>query len=120
MPPLTRTFQDALSGISYVLRTQRNARIHLAITGAVIVMGIWLRIEGMKWALLATAAGLVWTAELMNTAIEATVDLASPDRHPLAGTAKDVSAGAVLLAAIAAVIIGFLVLGPPLLERVKP
>ncbi len=112
------TFRNAISGIAYVLRTQRNARIHLGITSAVLLLGIWLRLSLSEWVLLATVAGLVWSAELINTAIETAVDLASPERQELAGTAKDISAGAVLLAAMVAAIVGLLVLGPPLLDRI--
>lgn len=114
---LTKSFRNAFSGISYVLRTQRNARIHLGITSAVVVLGVWLGLEIMQWALLTIATGLVWTAEFINTAVEAMLDLAHPQEHHLAGTAKDVSAGAVLLAAAAAAVIGLLILGPPLLAR---
>ena len=118
--PLSKSFRDAFSGIAYVLRTQRNARIHFGITVAVVVVGIWLKIGSMQWVALIIVAGLVWTAELVNTAVEAVVDLASPQEHPLARVAKDICAGAVLLAAIAAVLVGALVLGPPLLTRLFP
>ncbi len=115
--PLARSFRDAFSGIYYVLRTQRNAKIHLGITVAVVVLGAWLGLGISQWVPLVLAAGLVWTAEIVNTAVEAAVDLISPREHPLAGTAKDVSAGAVLLAAAAAALVGILILGPPLLAR---
>lgn len=114
---LARSFRNAFSGISHTLRTQRNARIHLGITIAVLALGAWLRIETEQWVPLVIAAGLVWTAEFINTALEAAVDLASPQEHPLAETVKDVSAGAVLLAAAAAALVGVLVLVPPLLAR---
>ena len=117
---LARSFRNAFSGISYALRTQRNARIHLGITLAVLVLGTWLRIGAEDWVPLIIAAGLVWTAELVNTALEAAIDLASPQEHALAKTSKDVSAGAVLLAATAAVVVGILILGPPLLTRIFP
>jgi len=117
---LARSFRNAFAGISHTLRTQRNARIHLGITIAVVALGAWLRIEIEQWVPLILAAGLVWTAEFVNTALEAAVDLASPKEHPLAETAKDVSAGAVLLAAVAAAVVGILVLAPPLLVRLLP
>ena len=115
---LSNSFRNAFSGISYALRTQRNARIHLGITLAVLVLGVWLRIGAEDWVSLIVAAGLVWTAELINTALEAAIDLASPQEHSLAKISKDVSAGAVLLAAAAATAVGILVLGPPLLTRI--
>jgi diacylglycerol kinase len=71
----------------------------------------------LEWCALILAAGLVWVAELLNTALETVVDLASPDRHPLAGKAKDIGAAAVLVAAMIAVLLGVLILGPPLWTR---
>ena len=118
--PLVQSFRDAFSGIAYVLRSQRNARIHLVVTASVVVLGFWLQLDIVQWISIALAAGLVWTAEFINTALEATVDLISPKERPLAGIAKDISAGAVLLAVLAAVVVGVLVLGPPLLDRLQP
>ena len=115
--PLAKSFQNAFSGIYYVLRTQRNARIHLVITTAVGLLGTWLGLGISQWVPLVLAAGLVWTAEIVNTAVETVVDLSSPQERSLAGTAKDVSAGAVLLSAAAAAVVGILILGPPLLAR---
>lgn len=115
--PLARSFQNAFSGIYYVLRTQRNARIHLVITTAVGLVGTWLGLGISQWVPLVLAAGLVWTAEIVNTAVETLVDLSSPQERSLAGIAKDVSAGAVLLSAAAAAVVGILILGPPLLAR---
>lgn len=117
MPSLAQTFRNAVAGLRYTLRTQRNARIHLAITLLALGLAGWLRLAAQDWAVLIVVAGLVWTAELFNTALEAAVDLATPEQHQLARVAKDVSAGAVLLAAGAAFVTGLLILGPPLLER---
>jgi diacylglycerol kinase len=83
----------------------------------VIALGLWLGLSRVEWAILALTIGLVWTAEFINTALEATVDLASPDIHPLARIGKDVGAAAVLVAAILSVVIGLLILGPPLWAR---
>ncbi|HEY4666149.1 MAG TPA: diacylglycerol kinase family protein [Anaerolineales bacterium] len=115
---LVSSFRNALTGLNELLRTQRNARIHLAITLAVIGLAAWLRLSAADWALLAVTAALVWTAELINTALEAVVDLASPGRQPLARLAKDLSAAAVLVAAVGAAVVGALVLAPPLFRRV--
>jgi len=115
---LVSSFRNALSGLNELLRTQRNARIHLGITLAVIGLAAWLRLSAADWALLAVTAALVWTAELINTALEAVVDLASPGRQPLARLAKDLSAAAVLVAAVGAAVVGALVLAPPLFRRV--
>ena len=95
-----------------MLRTQRNSWIHATATVCVIGLGLWLSLSFIQWAILALTIGLVWMAEFVNTALEAVVDLASPDIHPLARVGKDVGAAAVLVAAITSVIVGLLILGP--------
>lgn len=110
----TRSFGHALEGLGYAWRTQPNVRIHVGILAVIVLVGLVLRIDLTAWALIVLAAGLVFAAELLNTGIETVVDLASPDLHPLAKAAKDVAAGAVLVAAMTAVGVGLLVLGPPL------
>ena len=77
-------FQHAFAGLWYVLRTQRNAWIHAIATIGVILLGLWLQIEWRDWALLILAILVVWLAEIINTALEAITDLASPGIHPLA------------------------------------
>ena len=111
------SFRHAFAGLAHVLRTQRNAWIHALASLAVVLLALWLQLSVTHWALLFLAMALVWTAEFVNSALEATVDLASPNLHPLAKVGKDVGAAAVLLAALAAALVGFLVLGPPLIER---
>jgi diacylglycerol kinase (ATP) len=110
-------FHYAFQGWSYVLRTQRNAWIHSVIAAAVLIVGIWLGLPARDWAVLILTIALVFTAEFVNSAIEAVVDLASPETHPLAKIGKDVGAAAVLVAAIASVLIGLLILGPPLWQK---
>jgi len=117
---LVKTFRDAFTGLGYVVRTQRNARIHLSITLLVFAIAAWLRITAQDWAILVLTAALVWTSELINTALEAVVDLASPQEQPLARAAKDLAAGAVLIAALAAIVVGVLLLGPALLRKLMP
>lgn len=109
-----QSFKFAFNGIGYVLCSQRNAKIHSAITLAVLVLGAWLKISPLGWAVLALTIGVVLAAEMLNTAVEAVVDLVSPEYHPLAKIAKDAAAGAVLWLAMAAVVVGLLILGPPL------
>lgn len=92
-----------------LLNTQAHARIHLAATLGVVIFAVWLDVSRADWLALVLAMALVWVSEAINTAIEAVVDLASPALHPLAGKAKDVAAGAVLLASLAALVIGVLV-----------
>jgi diacylglycerol kinase (ATP) len=112
-----QAFRHAFAGWWFVLRTQRNAWIHACATAAVLAVGLWLGLERHAWALLLLAIGLVWLAEFLNTALEAVVDLASPEAHPLARVGKDVGAAAVLIAALTAAAVGLLVLGPQLLAR---
>lgn len=107
-------FKYAFHGWRYVIRTQRNAWIHAWMTMLVVLVGLWLRLPARDWAVLLVTITLVWTAEFINTALEAVVDLASPSRHPLAKVGKDVGAAAVLLAALTSVVVGLLILGPPL------
>jgi diacylglycerol kinase len=107
-------FGHAFRGWGHVLKTQQNAWIHSLIASIVIAMGVWLELSTRDWAILVLTIAMVFTAEFINTAIEAVVDLASPNRHPLAKVGKDVGAGAVLVAALAAIVVGLLILGPPL------
>jgi diacylglycerol kinase len=112
-----RSFRYAFAGWWYVIRTQKNAWIHTLVSIVVIVIGIWLGIAPHDWAVILLAIGMVWTAEFLNTALEAVVDLASPSQHYLARVGKDVGAAAVLIAALASMLIGLLILGPPLWEK---
>ncbi len=115
-----RSFGHAFRGWWYVIRTQRNAWIHTIISVVVIGVAFWLRVSASDWAVLVLAIAMVFAAEFMNTAIEVVVDLASPQMHPLAKIGKDVGAATVLLTALAAAIIGVLILGPPLWSRLAP
>jgi len=114
-----RAIGYAFEGWGYVIRTQANAWIHAAITLAALAVAIWIRLPARDWATLILTIVMVWAAEFLNTAIESLVDLASPEEHPLAKTAKDVGAAAVLIAALASVLIGLLILGPPLWAKLQ-
>ena len=113
-----RSFGHAFEGWWYVLRTQRNAWLHAVIAVVVFCICLWLRLDTVQWAIIVLTTAMVFAAEFFNTAIEVVVDLVSPRPHPLAKLAKDVAAAAVLLTALAAVLIGLLVLGPPLIVRI--
>lgn len=114
-----RSFRYAFAGWWYVIRTQRNAWIHALVSLAVISLCLWLGISARDWAVIIVAIAMVWTAEFINTALEAVVDLASRhEQHNLARVGKDVGAAAVLIAASSSVLIGLLILGPPLLRRI--
>lgn len=112
-----KSFQYAFEGWWHVLRTQHNAWIHAVISIGVFAMAFWLGLSGQEWAILILTIMAVWMAEFMNTAIEAVVDMTMPEFHPLAKVAKDVAAAGVLVGAVGAVVIGLLILGPPLWER---
>lgn len=109
----------AASGWLYVLQTQKNAWVHAIATVLVIVFAVWLMLPAWQIAILVLTISIVWTAEFINSALEAVVDLASPYNHPLAKVGKDVGAAAVLIAALSSVVVGFLLLGPPLYEKIK-
>jgi diacylglycerol kinase (ATP) len=111
-----RGFADAFHGIGLVLRTQANARIHAAATVAVAALGLSLGLSRIEWVAIVGVVTLVWVAEALNTAVEFTIDLVSPEYRRLAGWAKDAAAGAVLLASIGAVLVGLLVFGPKLFK----
>jgi diacylglycerol kinase len=114
-----RSFQHAFAGWWYVISTQKNAWIHALASTSVIVLSIWLRLPARDWAVLFLAIALVWIAEFLNSALEAVVDLASPNKHPLAKVGKDVGAAAVLIAALVSILIGCLIMGPPLLSKLS-
>lgn len=116
-PSRLASFRFAFAGWWYMLRTQRNAWIHAVLSTAVFALGLFLGLGRLEWAILVLTVGLVWMAEFVNTALEAVVDLASPDLHPLAKVGKDVAAAAVLVGAATAVVVGLLILGPPLWAR---
>src|SRR2546430_9764133 len=114
---LLRSFGYAFEGVAYILRTQRNARIELAVGLAAVALGLWLGLTSVEWAVLAITIALVLALEWINTSLELAVSLASPDRHPSAKAAKDVAAACVLLGAITSVVVGLLLFGPRLVER---
>ena len=111
---LWKSFGYALEGLRHAVRTQRNLRIHIGIAALVVAIGIFLDLPLRDWAVLALTIGAVLTGELINTVVEAVVDLASPEYHELAKIAKDVAAGTVLVMALTAISVGLLILGPPL------
>jgi len=114
-----QSFRNAFSGWWFVVRTQRNAWIHAVFSAATLAVCFWLSLSAIEWALIIIAIALVWTAEFLNTALEAVVDLASPEQHRLAKIGKDVGAAAVLIAAFSAFLIGLLIIGPPLWMKIQ-
>ncbi len=112
---LPRRLADASRGIYRLLRTCANARIHLLATVIVVGLGIWLKLSRAEWLWITLAIGGVWTAEGINSAIEALADRISRDHDALIREAKDLAAGAVLIAALAAAAIGLIIFIPHLL-----
>ena len=110
------SFCYAFAGIWYNLKTQRNAQIHLGIATTIVILGLTLKLTRTEWAILMLTTGFVWATEMLNTVAEAAMDYATTDFNPQVKIVKDVAAGAVLIAAITAVIVGLLILGPPLFE----
>jgi diacylglycerol kinase (ATP) len=108
------SFVYAGRGIAYVLQTQRNARVHVGISAVVVLLAIFFRISTLEWAVLALAIGVVFGSEMINSVAELAVDLLTRQYHPMAKVAKDVGAGAVLVAAVAAVVVGVAIFGPRL------
>lgn len=114
-----RSVRCAVRGIRIMLHSQHNAWLHAAATLLVCLAGFALGISAAQWCWLVLAIMSVWTAEALNTALEFLTDVASPSFHPIAGKAKDVAAGAVLISAVGSMVIGALVLGPPFWALVR-
>lgn len=107
-----KSIRIALDGIRQVLHTQENARIHAVITFLVLLMAGLMGLSRLEWVLLLLVIGLVWTAEIFNTAVEKLVDMVSPEHNLSAKTVKDLSAGAVLVSVIVSILVGLLIFGP--------
>ncbi|HET7081631.1 MAG TPA: diacylglycerol kinase family protein [Chloroflexia bacterium] len=116
---MARSFRYAFAGLFYVVRSQRNFRIHMAAALVAAALALALGFTPVEWAVLATIITLVMTLEMVNTVVEAVVDLASPAYHPIAKIAKDVAAGAVLLTAIGAVVVSLFLFVPHLLALIR-
>ena len=113
---MVKSFINAGYGIIAAVKGERNMRIHLAAAVAATLLGVWLGLDGREWALVIVCCVLVMSLECLNTAVEAAVDLASPDVHPLAKKAKDCAAGAVLIAAIGSSVVGCIIFAPKLMR----
>ncbi len=107
----------AIAGWLYMLRRQKNTRIQAVVTVLVLGLALWLQIDFLSMAILVLAITMVWMAEFINAAVEAAINLGTTEHHPMAQVGKDVASAAVLLGAVASILIGFLVLLPPLLGK---
>jgi diacylglycerol kinase len=107
-----QSFKCAFAGIWHTLKTQRNAQIHVGIGALILILGLGLDLTLTEWAILVLTCGFVIATEMLNTATESVMDFLTTDYHPHVKIVKDVAAGAVLVSAITAVVVGLLVLGP--------
>lgn len=111
-PPITKSFGYAFEGIFTCIRKERNMKIHCVMAILVVAAGVILGLSPVEWCICLGLFGLVMALELVNTAVEAVVDLVTGEYHPLAKIAKDTAAGAVLIAAIMAAAAGLIIFVP--------
>lgn len=116
-PNRWKSFNYALAGWLYMLRWQKNTRIMSVATIIVFGVAFWVGIPRVEWAILVLTILVVWLTEFLNAGIEAAIDIAAPDIHPMAQVGKDVASAAVLLGVVAAIIVGLLILAPPVLVK---
>jgi diacylglycerol kinase len=114
-----KSFKYAYAGLVDILKTEHNAWVHAVVTVIVLLLSWWLQLEFVRFSLLLLIIISVWVAEAFNTVIEMLCDIVSPEHTDFAKRAKDIAGAAVLMAAIGAVILGLVVLSPPLIERLK-
>ena len=114
--PLAKSFGYAFQGIFTCVKKERNMKIHMAAAILVVILGSILKLSVTEWCICLVLFGMVMSLELVNTAVEAVVDLVTKDRHPLAKIAKDTAAGAVLIAAIMAAITGAIIFIPKIIS----
>jgi diacylglycerol kinase (ATP) len=112
------SFGHAFRGMKTLLRSETNAKIHAASAVIAIGSGIWVRLSVLEWCAIAVAVTMVFAAEALNTALEFLADAAIPETEPLVKKSKDVAAAAVLIASLGAAVIGILVLGPHMLQKI--
>ncbi|MCY7352437.1 MAG: diacylglycerol kinase family protein [Cytophagaceae bacterium] len=117
VPKFRKSLSYAFKGLKILVVSENNARIHLVATAGVAVAGYFFDVTKNEWLWLALAVALVWLAEAMNTAIEKLVDLVSPEYHPLAGQVKDLTAAAVLITALFALLVAGIVFGGAVIQR---
>jgi diacylglycerol kinase len=116
-PTRLKSLSYALAGWLYMLRWQKNTRLQAVASILIMAIAFWLQIDRVSWAILILTITIVWMAEFLNAAVEAVINLASPELHPMAKVGKDVASAAVLLGVIASILVGVLLLGPPLVDK---
>jgi len=118
MEKFIKSFGYAFRGLFYAFKTQTNFKVHCFATIFAVLLGLYVKLSFSEWLWIALAIAMVLILELLNTAIEVLVDFISPEQHPKAGAIKDLSAGAVLVAALLALTIGSFIFLPKLLVHV--
>ncbi len=116
-PTILETFNYAVQGVIHVLRTHRNMRIHVAVAAAVLIAAVVLGVSRLELIALLISIAFVLIAEMINSAIEGAVDVATSSFDPMAKLAKDIAAGAVLIAAVNAIAVGYLVFSGAVADR---
>lgn len=116
-PNRIKSLGYALAGWLYMLRRQKNTRLQGVASLVVVALALWLQIDLISWAILILTVTIVWMAEFVNAAVEAAIDLTTSEFHPMAKVGKDVASAAVLLGVFASILIGLIILGPPLLAK---
>ena len=116
-PNRIKSLGYALAGWLYMLRRQKNTRLQGVASLVVVALALWLQIDLISWAILILTVTIVWMAEFVNAAVEAAIDLTTSEFHPMAKVGKDVASAAVLLGVVASILIGLIILGPPLLAK---
>lgn len=115
-----KSLRYALAGWLYMIKYGKNTRIQMVFSIFVFVIGLWVGLTPVEWSIIVLTITVNWIAEFINGALEAAINLASPNIHPMARVGKDVGAAASLLASVAAAVIGALIVLPPLLEKIGP
>jgi len=114
------SFAHAGRGVKIFMKTTHNAWLHAGIFAAAVLAGVFFKISPTEWLAVVLASGLVFVSEAFNSAIEVDIDLTSPEYHPQARDTKDIAAGAVLISAVTAAIVGLLVFGPHIIGSIPP
>lgn len=114
-----KSFAHASRGVFLFIKDTHNAWIHVVVFLIAVFLGFYFEITAIEWMILMLASGLVFGAEAFNTAIEIDMDLTSPDSHPFARDTKDVAAGAVLISALAALIVGLVIFLPRIIDLIS-
>jgi diacylglycerol kinase len=118
-PSRLASLKYAIAGLLYVLVREQSIKFAMFVSGLTLVVGLWLQIGIISWALLVLALGSVWVTECINTAIEASIDLGTTDPHPMAKVGKDVASAAALVSSLVFIVIVVLILFPRLIDKLS-